>query len=337
MHSHLASNLAHDLACNVSRDTTCDAACTAHNATHDTTLQQILAFATSHKDIALVTLEGSRANKNAKRDRFQDYDISFFMPNITPLREDSTWLGRFGEVLMVQMPESMELFVPDLKAGWFSYLAIYASGLKIDFTLIPLSDVEFYFTNERLTQVLLDKEKIVAKRGIDTIVITIDRDFWLKPLTQRSFEDCLNEFYHLKGYALRSFLRREVLAYNAYVDSMRECVLILLAWQRALSAIESTSGVIESKQDSLHTFNFSYGKHYKYLPKSLPKKTYKLLLQTYALGNLKQSKKALKALQILCDKASKKIAQTTGFAIPPYKRALKAYTKALRGIQKHRI
>lgn len=293
--SNLACNLAHDLTCNVSRDTT-----------YDTTLQQILAFATSHKDIALVTLEGSRANKNAKRDKFQDYDISFFMPDITPLREDSTWLGRFGEVLMVQMPESMELFAPDLKAGWFSYLAIYASGLKIDFTLIPLSDVEFYFTNERLTQVLLDKENIVAKSGIDTSGIPSDRDFWLKPLTQRSFEDCLNEFYHLKGYALRSFLRREALAYNAYVDSMRECVLILLAWQRALSAIESTSGVIESKQDSLHTFNFSYGKHYKYLPKSLPKKTYKLLLQTYALGNLKQSKKPSKPCRFSAIKLVKK-------------------------------
>ncbi|OCR16081.1 hypothetical protein BA915_04050 [Helicobacter pullorum] len=44
----------------------------------DLVIDSILAFASLHKDIQLVTLEGSRANINAKKDRFQDYDISFF-------------------------------------------------------------------------------------------------------------------------------------------------------------------------------------------------------------------------------------------------------------------
>ena len=69
-------------------------------------LDSILAFASLHKDIQLVTLEGSRANVNAKKDRFQDYDISFFMEDISSLRQDISWLGHFGKILMMQMPES---------------------------------------------------------------------------------------------------------------------------------------------------------------------------------------------------------------------------------------
>ena len=51
----------------------------------DLVIDSILAFASLHKDIQLVTLEGSRANVNAKKDRFQDYDVSFFMEDISSL------------------------------------------------------------------------------------------------------------------------------------------------------------------------------------------------------------------------------------------------------------
>ena len=67
----------------------------------DLVIDSILAFASLHKDIQLVTLEGSRANVNAKKDRFQDYDISFFMEDISSLRQDTSWLGHFGTVLII--------------------------------------------------------------------------------------------------------------------------------------------------------------------------------------------------------------------------------------------
>lgn len=296
----------------------------------DDTLTKILHFAQTHKDIEIVVLEGSRANKHAKKDRFQDYDISFFMEDTLSLRQDISWLGHFGKILMMQMPESMELFPPDLKDGWESYLVLYENGVKIDFTLIPLSDVEYYFTHEKLTQVLLDKNDIVSKT-MGREIIPSDEDFWLKPLTQRSFDDCLNEFYHLKGYALRSFLRNEELAYNHYIDSMRETLLILLSWQAALQKrLKAPSKKSPKHNAATPSFSFSYGKHYKYLPHSMPKKYYKLLLQTYTLGNLAKSRRALKAMQILCDTATHYIAKHTGFIAPSYKAALKTYYRALK-------
>ena len=81
-------------------------------------------------------------------------------------------------------------------------------------------------------------------------------------------------------------------------------------------------------------YNFSFGKHCKYLPDFLSKGTYKTLLRTYKLGDITQSYKALKALQKLCDETASKIAKHTGFVIPNYKKAIHTYYKALRDMRK---
>ena len=101
----------------------------------DLVIDSILAFASLHKDIQLVTLEGSRANINAKKDRFQDYDISFFMEDISSLRQDTSWLDHFCQVLLLQRPESSELFQPDLNDWWERYLVLDEHGVKIVVTL----------------------------------------------------------------------------------------------------------------------------------------------------------------------------------------------------------
>ncbi|EIX1385171.1 aminoglycoside 6-adenylyltransferase, partial [Campylobacter coli] len=46
----------------------------------DKFLKQFKKLALLDKNIRLVTLEGSRVNKKAKKDKYQDYDISFFVP-----------------------------------------------------------------------------------------------------------------------------------------------------------------------------------------------------------------------------------------------------------------
>ncbi len=45
----------------------------------DEMMKLILDIAMKDERIRLVTLEGSRTNKNVPRDKFQDYDISYFV------------------------------------------------------------------------------------------------------------------------------------------------------------------------------------------------------------------------------------------------------------------
>ncbi|MDR3167907.1 MAG: aminoglycoside 6-adenylyltransferase, partial [Treponema sp.] len=42
----------------------------------------ILSFAGKDERIRVVTMEGSRLNKNAPRDQFQDYDISYIVTDL---------------------------------------------------------------------------------------------------------------------------------------------------------------------------------------------------------------------------------------------------------------
>jgi aminoglycoside 6-adenylyltransferase len=50
-------------------------------------------------------LNGSRVNPNALRDIFQDFDIAYFVTDLDSFTRDHTWIERFGEIMILQMPE----------------------------------------------------------------------------------------------------------------------------------------------------------------------------------------------------------------------------------------
>ena len=70
----------------------------------------LLGFAQNDERIRLVTLEGSRTNIHIPRDDFQDYDITFFVTDMQSFINSNNWLNVFGERVILQKPEDMELF-----------------------------------------------------------------------------------------------------------------------------------------------------------------------------------------------------------------------------------
>ena len=100
----------------------------------------VLNFAKTDKRIRMVTLEGSRTNTNIPPDDFQDFDITFFVTDMDSFTSDDKWLDIFGERLILQKPEDMELF-PAVEKG-FSYLMLFTDDVKIDLTLLPLSNMQ---------------------------------------------------------------------------------------------------------------------------------------------------------------------------------------------------
>lgn len=81
-------------------------------------MRLILDLGNRDKRIRLVTLEGSRTNKNVPRDKFQDYDISYFVTDIDSFKSNDEWLKHFGEMIMMQKPEDMELFLRNWEIGF---------------------------------------------------------------------------------------------------------------------------------------------------------------------------------------------------------------------------
>lgn len=280
----------------------------------------ILDFAKNHESIRLVTLEGSRANPNIKKDIFRDYDISFFLDrqSLQKFKDDTNdeWLKVFGNVLMIQKPESMELYPPDLKEDWFSYLMLFDDGVRIDLTLIPLEDAEFYKNHERLMCVLLDKDN-----RFNNVLPASDCAFHIKSLTKQSFLDCCNEFYWLYVCSLKDILRSETLLANTHLAMMREGLLILLSWYVALRE---------------NHFSFSLGKEYKFLPQFLTSKEMQKLYACYRLGNKKQAKKTRKNLERFFAKIAQRLMRSCfkqDFQTLPYRTETKAYAKILKHLQ----
>ncbi|HOK42704.1 MAG TPA: aminoglycoside 6-adenylyltransferase [Thermoclostridium caenicola] len=65
----------------------------------------ILDVAEADERIRAVLLVGSRANPEDPQDIYQDYDITFFVEDITPYYNNPAWVEAcFGRPLIMQMP-----------------------------------------------------------------------------------------------------------------------------------------------------------------------------------------------------------------------------------------
>ena len=67
--------------------------------------QLIINTAKNDERILAVYLEGSRANPDIKKDRYQDYDIVYIVDETSSFINDSAWLDIFGKRLYMQYPD----------------------------------------------------------------------------------------------------------------------------------------------------------------------------------------------------------------------------------------
>lgn len=123
----------------------------------DQMMELVLEVARRDERVRAVTLEGSRTNPNVPRDIFQDYDISYHVTEMDSFLKNPGWVDVFGERVIMQTPEDMAMFPPEL-GNRFSYLMLFTDGNRIDMTLIPIEEKEAYCQEDKLLKVLLDKD-----------------------------------------------------------------------------------------------------------------------------------------------------------------------------------
>jgi aminoglycoside 6-adenylyltransferase len=190
----------------------------------------IISYATNDDCVRVVTMEGSRLNKNAPRDRFQDFDVRFIVTDMEKYQNNDDWLDVFGKRVIMQKPEAMTMFPPTL-GNWFSYLMQYEDGNRIDLTLIPFDEMEKYFAGaDTLTKVILDKDAICPRLNEPS-----DTDYHVKRPSFEFVDDCCNEFWWLSTYVTKGLCRGELLYAIKHLDMMREQMLTMISlWQRRL-------------------------------------------------------------------------------------------------------
>lgn len=263
-------------------------------------------FAMNEDRIRLVTLEGSRTNKNIPPDPFQDYDISYFVTDMESFKENDQWLDIFGDRAMMQKPEDMELFPPEL-GNWFSYIILFEDGNKLDLTLIPINEVEDYFAkSDGLVEVLLDKDTFIQNE-----MIADDRQYWIRKPTAREFDDCCNEFWMVSTYVVKGLARKEILfAIDHLNEIARPNLLRMMAWQ------------IGSEQG----YTFSVGKNYKFINRYLSNEDWEALLSTYSENGYQEMWQSLFTSYELFRKYSKAVAESLGYKYPDYDEVITKYT-----------
>ena len=270
-------------------------------------------IACADERIRAMTLEGSRANPNATPDAWQDYDVTFLVSDVESFTCSDGWLGRFGDIVLMQKPEAMELFPPDFPAGWFSYLMLFSDGVKIDLTLVPREDGEAYFAQDPLIRVLLDKDGLCPDA-----LRPSDKRFWVQRPPSAHVRDCANEFYLSCTYVARGLLRDELLCANWTFEQIVRVELLRMLGYAA---------------GARHGFPLNAGKHDKLLPRLLEPAERELLLGTYRLDSVDAAWKALRAAMDLFEASMAEACESLSYECPNDRPKIDAYLETLKDLR----
>ena len=219
----------------------------------------ILNIAKSDPRVMAVLLNGSRANPNAPKDKYQDFDIVYVVKELESWTKDNSWIDVFGERIMLQMPETMRNPVND---GNFAYLMLFKDGHRIDLTLMPIENLNM---SEKMTVVLLDKSNQLP----DFEPIS-DRDYHVKKPTLLEYTSCCNNFLWCLQNVAKGIARDELpYAMEMYNSIVREELNHMTTWYIG----------------TLTDFSVSAGKMGKYFKRYLPSDVYRMIKATYSDSN----------------------------------------------------
>jgi aminoglycoside 6-adenylyltransferase len=147
----------------------------------------IMTTAVNDPRVRAVIMNGSRANPNAPKDIFQDYDIVYVVTDIDTFTRSHNWIDIFGSRIILQMPENMRDPAGD---GRFVYLMLLADGNRIDLQLIPVEKRVQLIENDSESILLLDKDGI-----IQPFPPAGDIDYLIKQPSEKEFFSCCNDFW----------------------------------------------------------------------------------------------------------------------------------------------
>lgn len=254
-------------------------------------IQVILEVAQQLPQVEAVALSGSRGNPDAPVDIFQDYDVIYLVSELTPLLKDRSWLKNFGEQLIMQTPEEMSLFPPELGSR-FTFLMLFKDGVRVDLMLCPVADKDLLLEDPFVVP-LHDPQGLLSDFPAPS-----DTLFWVTPPSRAEFSDCCNQFWWVSTYVVKGLWRNELFyATDHLYESCQKELLRLLSWQVGAT----------------HDFKVSVGKNYKYLPDYLEEGTIMSLNELRDFSSRQQIWRSLFATQSLFHEHARQLADQLGF------------------------
>lgn len=256
----------------------------------------ILRVAQGDDRVRAVYMNGSRANPNAPRDLFQDYDVVYAVTDIRSYQDSDAWIDVFGPRLMLQKPNWMDSQCGepvDLDESC-NYQMLFTDGNRIDLTLLALPYLHAAYTGDSLTLPLLDKDGLLPP-----IPPASDRDYRVNRRPQAiHFFATVNNFWWCLQNVAKGLARDEIpYAKEMFDGVVRGDMNRMLSWQIAQERAEPVS----------------VGKAGKYFARFMPPQRYADYLSTYAGADRADCWRALFAACALFRQAAEAVAAALGF------------------------
>ena len=195
-------------------------------------------------------MEGSAVTPGAVRDKFSDFDITFFVSDIREFTADKDYMKRFGDILIMQTPDDWYMEPYDYSGKrQFAYLTQYKDGNRIDLTFIDVSEIRKQSEFNEPRTVLINKDNFEELKDI-----TSNDVFFIRKPSEFEFYNTVNEFRWVSNYATKGLCRQQFY-YAKY--SMEHLMMNMFM------------KMINWKVGVLNDFNVTTGSFSKYLSKYL--------------------------------------------------------------------
>jgi aminoglycoside 6-adenylyltransferase len=253
----------------------------------------ILDFADQDVNIRAAVMNGSRANPNAPKDIFQDFDIACLVKNLAGYVRNKNIPLHFGQILILQEPENMGEPSPE-DAGHYAYLMQFMDGNRIDLSFHAPERWKLV-TGDSQSIILLDKDHVLGE-----LPPASDIDYWAKRPTEKQFQDCCNEFWWMNSYVAKGLWRGELTYAKSMTEVVQEQLVDMLTWYFGI------------KTD----FQKSPGKAGKYIKDYVEPEIWAQLEKTYSDSNVENNWESLFIAGSLFRRVAKAVAEQFGFSYP---------------------
>jgi aminoglycoside 6-adenylyltransferase len=222
----------------------------------------ILEIAKNDERVRAVIMNGSRANPQAPKDIFQDYDIVYIVREVAPFKHDQKFVRQFGKLMILQRPNDMNE-------------TPHENSNRIDLTLWPIAKLS-ELSEDSQSILLLDKDGIIKP-----FPPASDKDYLPRPPTAKEFADCCNEFWWVSPYAAKGLWREEITYAKSMQDEyIRPQLMKMLEWYIGIGT----------------NFSKSLGKEGKYFKEYLEPELWNMLMATYADADYEHTWDALEKM-----------------------------------------
>jgi aminoglycoside 6-adenylyltransferase len=264
----------------------------AHMRSEKEVLNLILHVAKDDDRIRAVLLAGSRANPNAAKDIFQDFDIIYIVTQFNTFLKDNNWIDVFGERRILQLPD--EMTIGDKDNHSYRYLMLFKDGNRIDLTLFPKDKLKNEFKRESLSTLLLDKDRLFGQLPLPN-----DTDYSIRRPTEKEFTDCCNEFWWVSTYVGKALWRREITYAKEVMEiPVRAMFLKIIEWHIGIKT----------------EFTVSFGKGGRNMKQYISPDLYDKILSTYPDSNIRHIWYSLFMMTDLFNDLGSKIAKSMRFS-----------------------